>query len=294
MSQRLSRSLNEILALSVEGRVEPLATFAASLVLEIAAGVEVSEDIRNTTVEALVALVEDGAGSPKQRLVLGESLGRLGDPRLKSPADPSYWARVRCEDDQEIEVGRFLVTCADMRRFLDEGWAVDANWSEEGLAWRDSGAQTWDHLASDPGVSHLVVPNQPAVGVNWYEADAAASFFGARLLYHSERKQVVRGAQKRPYPWGAPFGEGNANTREEALGRPCAVGLFIRDRTPDGIYDLAGNAAEWTADRVGGQRIFHPGSWAQPSMAAWAKALQMGDADSRSADLGFRLARDLG
>ena len=34
----------------------------------------------------------------------------------------------------------------------------------------------------------------------------------------------------------------------EALGRPCAVGLFGGDQTPEGVYDLAGNVAEWTGD----------------------------------------------
>ena len=53
----------------------------------------------------------------------------------------------------------------------------------------------------------------------------------------------MRGDANRPYPWGQPFGQGNANTNEATLGKPVAIGLFIADCTPDGIYDLAGNVA---------------------------------------------------
>ena len=119
---------------------------------------------------------------------------------------------------------------------------------------------------------------------------------GSRLVHADERVWVTRGAARRPYPWGAPFGEGNANTREEALGRPCAVGLYVRDATPEGVRDLAGNVAEWHADApvVGDERLVHPGSWDQPSLAAWAKALMFERLVSRRSALGFCLARDTG
>ena len=91
---------------------------------------------------------------------------------------------------------------------------------------------------------------------------------------------------------GDPFGEGNANTKEEVLGRPCAVGLYVRDITPDGVVDLAGNASEWTAETAGDEFLLHPGSWDQPSLAAWAKALTTAGPASRWSALGFRLAKD--
>ena len=45
------------------------------------------------------------------------------------------------------------------------------------------------------------------------------------------------------------------------------TGPAIRDVTPEGIHDLAGNAGEWTAERTGGEYLLHPGSWDQPSLA---------------------------
>ncbi len=289
----MTTSLSEILALPVEGRIEPLAQYARGLSSTLESATNgVDHGAVQSTVEAIVALIEDGSGSGRQRADLGEVLGLLADPRLRTPADADYWASVSLDEDGDLLVGRFMVTTAEWRAFLADGYDNDANWSEDGLAWRASGGPTWQELAADPEVANLIVPNQPVVGVTWYEAEAFARAHGARLLTNDERKWVVRGAEKRPYPWGAPYGTGNANSREEAIGRPTAVGLFRRDRSPEGVWDLAANVGEWTGDRVGDQCIFHPGSWARPSMAAWAKALELASPDTRSSDLGFRLAKD--
>ena len=287
----MSSNLEDILSLPVEGRIQPLAEYARGLAAQRTGTNGVDHAALRGTVEALIALIEDGSGSGRERLEMGEVLGLLDDPRLRSTSDPDYWATVTLDDDHQIEVGRFMVTTAEFRAFLAGAYDDDSNWSAEGLAWRNRCEATWAELAADPEISQLVVANQPVVGVTWYEAEAFANANGVRLLTQSERRWVVRGAEKRPDPWGAPFGTGNTNTREEALGRPAAVGLFRRDRTPEGIYDLAGNVGEWTSDRNGEQRIFHPGSWAQPSMASWAKAIEFASAETRSADLGFRVAR---
>ena len=64
-------------------------------------------------------------------------------------------------------------------------------------------------------------------------------------------------------------------------------------RSPYGAVDMIGNVAEWTMDEADDEVIIHPGSWNQPSMSAWAKARALVPQKTRSADLGFRLARDV-
>lgn len=242
---------------------------------------------------ALVALIESPGLMSSERLSLGEALGALGDPRLRTPTDDDYFVGVDLGDDYQVSVGRFLVTNAEWLAFVEGGqYADDALWTDEGRAWRDSDRPSWAELAADPESKTLVIANQPVVGVSWFEADVYARAHGCRLLDYDERVRIMRGAEKRPYPWGAPFGQGNANTREEVLHKPSAVGIFTGDRTPEGVCDLSGNVGEWTADRIDSRRVIHPGSWQQPSMAAWAKALQIVSAAARSADLGFRIARE--
>lgn len=285
-----SGELEAIQALPVEQRIARIADFANRLRADRAASDPVLVEALR---DALVLLVNQREGTGQQRLAVGEALGHIGDPRLRRVRHDDYWVDIMLDDGGSLQVGRSLVTNDEYREWVQSGgYDDDTAWSPEGLGWRTSAGRTWADLAADPDVGHLVVPNQPVVGVTWYEADAYARAQRARLLTSAERRWVMRGAEKRPYPWGAPFGEGNANTREEALGRPCAIGLYRADRTPEGVWDLAGNVAEWTADGTDSRRFIHPGSWAQPSMASWAKALEMAPSETRSADLGFRLARD--
>jgi formylglycine-generating enzyme required for sulfatase activity len=240
----------------------------------------------------ILAIIEDGRGHRRLRLELGEVLGLLGDPRISDPTQDDYWVSVP-SDTGTVTLGRFPVTNVEYSAWAKAGGYTDeGSWSEEGLTWLAGCSDPWAIRAKTAGSEPFVVDNQPVVGVTWWEAQAYAAAHGARLPRADERVWVTRGAERRPYPWGSPFGEGNANTREEVLGRPCAVGLYRRDSTPEGVYDLAGNAAEWTADSVGRERLIHPGAWDQPSMAAWAKALALESPASRWAGLGFRLARD--
>lgn len=291
MTAEREADLHIILALSTEAMVEPLTRFAGELVACIAAGEPVDPETVALAVTALVVAIEAGAGEGRDRMALGVCLGHLGDPRLRVPADQDYWATVAL-DNETLRIGRFPVTNQEWMAFVRSGrYADNANWSAEGRAWRDSGPVRWEDIIQQSPDPDLLVPNQPVVRVTWHEAMAYATSAGARLPDRDERCQIVRGASKRPYPWGEPFGDGNANTREEVLGQPSAVGLYLGDCTPDGVWDLAGNVAEWTLDEVGDKRVLHPGSWKQPSMASWAKALALRPPDFRSEDLGFRLAK---
>jgi formylglycine-generating enzyme required for sulfatase activity len=283
--------LDSILELRAGPRIDPLVEFGRALSERGPAG----GITRDRTVQALLALLEAFAGNGRQRMEMGEVLGRLGDPRLRAPAETEYWQAITMPDGGVVEIGRFPVTTQEFRAWAEgDAFHNDAHWSEDGAGWKNDGNAPWTDLAASPVSAELVVPNQPVAGITWWEAEAYAKANGARLLTAAEHRSACRGSEKRPYPWGAPFGDGNANTKEEALGRPCAVGVYGADRTPDGVCDLAGNIGCWLVDGTDdGRRMLHPGSWARPSMAAWAKALEMAEPGARSADLGFRLARDI-
>ncbi|MCB9743296.1 MAG: SUMF1/EgtB/PvdO family nonheme iron enzyme [Alphaproteobacteria bacterium] len=292
MTTDVETTLAELKDLPARQRIQPLVKLAGALADAIDAGESPVNGEVSAVVDALLHLIRNYGGPARDRMALGEALGRLGDPRLRSPADAEYWATVEMMDGSDLEVGRYPVTIAEWKDFVRAGgYERDELWSAEGLAWRDSGRRHWPELAARSEVAQLVIVNQPVVGVTWYEAEAYANSVGARLPSFAERLQVVRGFEKRPYPWGEPFGSGNANTAEEVLGKPCAVGLFDTDCTPDGVHDLAGNVAEWTADVVDDERVVAPGSWEQPSMASWAKARSLEPPFLRGADLGFRIVK---
>lgn len=292
-STSIRSQLTRLLELPADDRARELASLGQSWVGDGAPSL--SDDDRKQVVKTLLDVVVEGLGSAHERLTVGAALGVLGDPRLVTPQHDDYWATVTL-DEGPVQFGRYLVTNREFRAFVQAGgYDDDAIWQaiEGGLAWRDGAERRWPELAASEESRPFIVDNQPVVGVTWFEAAAYAAWAGARLPDFEERLWAVRGSEKRPYPWGSPFGEGNANTQEEVLGQPTAVGLYLRDRSPEGIYDLAGNVAEWCADGVDAERWVHPGAWDQPSMSAWAKARVLEGPDSVSPALGFRLVRDV-
>lgn len=283
--------LNRALAQEGGERVVALTALGAA----VKAGEAAEEDVARLKA-AMVAAVEEGAGTGRDRFALGCALARLGDPRIERPHSEAYWVAM-APPYQDGWIARHLVTNDEYGAWVHAGGYRDrAAWSDEGWAWLEATPDPWPELAARPTSEPFVLANAPVVGVTWHEAEAYARACDARLPFTHERVWVMRGEERRPYPWGSPFGEGNSNTREEALKQPCAVGLYLGDRTPEGVCDLAGNVAEWSGDAavVGVERLVHPGSWEQPSLAAWAKALTFVRPDVRRTSLGFRLAKDAG
>ena len=248
---------------------------------------------QESAIDTALAIVNSSVGSAKDRLALSIALGNAGDPRLSRPEDSSYWKQIDLEYGTLL-VARFPVTMQEWKSFVNsDDYKNDSFWSEEGLVWRDKDRPSWQELAKSPNVAALIIDNHPVVGVSWFEAEAYANAHGARLPDFNERIDIVRGKEKRHYPWGAPFGHGNTNTKEEGLGQTCAVGMFVKDKTPEGICDLVGNVAEWTADSYDGQAVIHPGSWSQDMMSSWPKASQSLSTAARLDNLGFRLVKDI-
>ncbi len=287
MGTRLAE-LEALLQLNALDRLEPVTELGCNVLAEEQA----DPAYRAAVVSALVDLVNCGEGPTESRVALGVTLGRLGDPRLSSPDDDAYWVNLAI-NGRDLLIGRYPVTTLEFSGWLEAGgYEDDASWSEPGRQWRDTRRTLWPELAAADDAVDLVVPNQPAIGLTWFEACAYATARGGRLLTLDERMQAMRGETNRPYPWGQPFGRGKANTREENAGRPTAVGLYRSDRTPEGLFDLAGNVAEWTSDEADDASVIHPGSWNAPSMSAWAKARALVCPKTRSADLGFRICRE--
>jgi|JI10StandDraft_1071094.scaffolds.fasta_scaffold485079_2 hypothetical protein len=293
MDEGLRTRIEAFCVLSVEERLHTMRSVADDAWGAFREG-RMDAAVVATLRRALVDIVTSGEGTGQERLSVGVLLGRIGDPRLRRPSDADYWARLTLESGDHLDLARFEVTNHEYRAWVDAGGYADrAAWSEEGWAWLQACENAWPTLAAHAETDRLLVPNQPVVSVTWFEADAYARASGARLPRWYERVWAVRGVAKRKYPWGSPFGEGNTNSKEEVLQRPCAVGLYVRDCTPDGIYDLAGNVGEWTAEQAGHEYLLHPGSWDQPSLAAWGKALTTEAPESRWPALGFRIARDV-
>lgn len=138
----------------------------------------------------------------------------------------------------------------------------------------------------------------PITDVSWYDATRYCESVGKRLPTAEEWEWAARGRdEERPYPWGSlpPTSDLACWNRADAGLGTCAVGERPLGKSRDGLLDLAGNVAEWTATAFEGnerRRVVMGGSWRDedaPELAArqrhGVKVRKGGDGD-----LGFRCA----
>lgn len=186
----------------------------------------------------------------------------------------------------------------------------DDDWQSEGLASRsatlapfllDAAEVTyarWGHCARAGTCVALDArePGLPVTGIEPREAERYCRFAGGRLPTSAEWILAAYGAEGRRFPWGAT----GLVCRRAAFGLtqgPCARGGGLElagsrpdGQSPDGVLDLAGNAAEWTLE-TGTQYVARGGSFRSQSaleLLGWAS-----EAPSHAAPwVGFRCAYD--
>lgn len=139
-------------------------------------------------------------------------------------------------------IDKYEVTNKAFHIFVEAGgYQNRAFWSEAGWAW-----------LSNQSVSRLPrncqgnVPDNPAVCVTWYEAEAYAKWRGGRLPTEAEWEYAARGSQSLAYPWGAEFDGSRCNVVGSKGLRP--VGSYPGGASWVGALDMAGNAMEWVHD----------------------------------------------
>jgi formylglycine-generating enzyme required for sulfatase activity len=146
-----------------------------------------------------------------------------------------------------FEIGIVAVTVGEFAKFVEHGYGDRGLWSEEGWAWRETTAATKPRFWGEEEWKNYLAPNQPVVGVSWFEADAYCRHAGRRLPTEAEWERAARGEDGRIFPWGNDWIAANAAHRG-GLRHTLPVGCFPAGVSPHGLYDAAGNVWEWVAD----------------------------------------------
>lgn len=99
---------------------------------------------------------------------------------------------------------------------------------------------------------NLTSDDAPAAGLTWAMADALARWLGFRLPSEAEWQKAARGpADRRLWPWGDAYPDDSfahfSFSRGDARCQPAAVTAYPKGRSPYGVYNMAGNVAEWVA-----------------------------------------------
>lgn len=169
------------------------------------------------------------------------------------------------------------------------------------------------------GKTFQVMPgyeNHPVTMVTWFGAKAYCEALGGRLPTEEEWEKAARGAtDNRAYPWGNELDRNRANYYasndifEKLAGKggdTTPVGFYngqtfngyatLDNASPYGVYDMAGNVWQWTANVYEGThyRYLRGGSKADYgyNLRVWTRNNVRPDYEGPS--IGFRCVKDPG
>ncbi len=205
---------------------------------------------------------------------------------------------------ESFYLDRLPVTNAQFYAFWRAGLYDDPShpcWAglQEGYRWiRKSEERRGPRFAYDPQWND---PEQPVIGVTWYEALAYARWVGKRLPTEAEWEKAARGTDGRTYPWGNDFALTYCNVAQSGVGCTAKVGKYAPNGdSPYGISEMAGNIWEWTSTvyepypyraddgredlmENKGRRVLRGGSW----QSRFSQHLRCANRYSAEANFGF-------
>ena len=277
-----------------------------------------------------VPLLGTGVDLPPGRLLPADSvLVPAGPFTLGVDAEVEPWSLdnerpAHTVDLPAFRIARVPVSNGEWQAFIDAGGYDEPTWwSERGWRHRvDAGLERplfWSPDGSRRRFGHVeeVPAGEPVQHVSYFEAEAYASWAGARLPTEQEWEKACAwdpgAGRRRRWPWGeADPTPDLANLGGGAL-RPAPIGAYASGASAYGVEQMIGDVWEWTSSGFeawpgfepmlytdysapffgGDYRVLRGGSWAvggasiRPSFRNWDLPIR------RQIFTGLRLAWDV-
>jgi formylglycine-generating enzyme required for sulfatase activity len=226
-----------------------------------------------------------------------------------------------CPELVAIPAGSFQMGSNDLYEFEKPVHPVTIRGFLLGV--REVTFEEWDLCIDQGGCNYrpddrgLGRGKRPVTDIHWNDANAYLAWLSARsgkpyrLPTEGEWEYAARAGTTTTYPWGQALVKDRANClgcNDQKRGSAVAAGQFPANAF--GLYDMAGNAAEWVADcwsenyrsaprdgsafTVGGcrERVLRGGSFNNDPRYLRSAARFKYEADVRFYTNGFRVARD--
>ena len=293
---------------------------------------QVYSRLRSNSLEQLLEVIQSKKYTLVERLVAGNLLAVVGDPRISEFSHEMV----------EIPSGVALIGLdfKDVDKVLDEfdGLGLQAKWIEKECPEHSVQIRAFKmakYLVTNSqykafllDTQHPEIPsgwefrrfplersNHPVYTVSPESADAYAQWIKSktgipyRLPTEAEWEWAAMGPKSFEFPWGNTFDANLANTAETGLLTSSPVGAFIGGESPFGLADMAGNVEEYVSNNYapypngkvvtdhlvelnGDYRVARGGSFARFRDLARTKRRHGHNPKSATYAMGFRLACD--
>jgi formylglycine-generating enzyme required for sulfatase activity len=212
---------------------------SCSFVVEMPAETWINE--KDGSLMRLIPAGEFIMGSTREQTETAKRMDKAGPQFALLHEMPQFHAKV---DNYYLSV--FAVTNEQFARFLSEA-KPSATELQRWISWVDR------IILPNESEPYRAVPefkSHPVINVTWFGAQAYCEWAGLRLPTEIEWEKTARGNDGRIFPWGNEWGPdrlcwwGSHDEKETT----APVDAFVKDCSPYGVFQMAGNVEEWCAD----------------------------------------------
>jgi formylglycine-generating enzyme required for sulfatase activity len=254
---------------------------------------ETATPVAHEAGETMVSLV-DGmtlAYIPAGTFAMGSDSGNPDEAPIHTISLDGYWM-----DTTEVTNTMFAT-------FLN----ATGNQTEGGVPWLD-GLDPYVLISNKQGDWQPArgYEAEPIVGVSWYGANAYCTWAGRSLPSEAQWEYAAKGITRFRFPWGNDGLDCDHSRYSGCGNRPIQTGSLTLGASPFGIYEMAGNVAEWVNDRYapnyyqqspssnptgpinGYYRVYRGGYWGSAYIALQTTHRDWAGADTQENFIGFR------